>query len=542
MEEVDTGTLAKGAFWTLLGQILAKLFGFFYVLFLARFFLAEEIGIFYFVYGIIGFLSLFTDFGLLQSLPRYVPYLEGKGRRDLLYSFLKMVAVIGGFVSLLFSLIIFFISSSIASFLGKPEVADSFRILAFVIFLNEMMGITVGYLIGRKMMKHSQLILGIQTPLKLILTIILAFYIFGFTNLSISFGFLLSYIPLILAGAYYLVRDIKSWEIKKVEKAESIALLKEVVVFGIIMTVIASLSFVTMASDRIMLGLLGGATAFQSVGVYSVVTTFAGLFLLPFGAVLTIFFPIVSELFGKGQIDKMKKTTAVAMKWSILIGAPFFILLMSFPSFFLRAFYGDEYANGAVVLVIYIIALFIFSLSLLPLKTIGAMRRLDIELKIGCVCAFVNVILNYLLIQLYGMNGAAFATMLSFFVMAVLTFWYSKKLFDFDFPMDIIKPTLLMIICTLLLSFLSDHLLSFVSSIPLQGVEKAFSFIDNAFANKAIKLVILGLLFFFACALYFVVLILTKSFGVEEKDIIHRALRKARVPEKYYFWILERLI
>jgi len=278
-EEVDTVTLAKGTFWTFLGQAIGKLFGFFYIVLLARFFPADEIGIFYFVYGVVCLLSLFTDFGLLQSLARYVPYLEGKGRRDLLYSLLKMVAVIGGFTSLLFSLIIFFGAGTIASILGRPETVDSFRVLAFVIFFNEMVGVTGGYMIGRKMMKQSQLILGLQTPVKLILTFIIAFYFLGFSNLSISTGLLLSYVPLIFICGYYMILDIKSWKIKEAEEAENISLFKEVVVFGIIMTTIAALNTIASASDKVMIGLLGGKNALELVGIYSIVTTFAGLFL-----------------------------------------------------------------------------------------------------------------------------------------------------------------------------------------------------------------------------------------------------------------------
>lgn len=541
MEEVDTTTLAKGTFWTGIGQVITKFFGFFYVVILARFFSADEIGIFYFVYGLINIISLFTDFGLFQALARYVPYLEGKGRRDLLYSLLKMIALIGGIASMIFSLAIFLSADTIASLLGSPETTDSFRILAFVIFFNEMSGVTGGYLIGRKMIKESQLISAMQTPVKLILTLIIAFYFLGFNNLPISIGFLLSYIPMLLAYGYYTVKDIRSWKIKKAEEKEIIGLFKEVVVFGIIMTTIAALNTIAVASDRVMIGLLGGSKALESVGIYSIVTTFAGLFLLPFSALLTIFFPIVSELFGKGKIEEMRKTTAVGMKWSILIAAPFFILLASFPEFFLKAFYGEEYARGANVLIIYIIALFIFSLSLLPLKTIGAMRRLDVELKIGAACALVNVILNYFLILQYGINGAAFATMLSFVLMGALTFWYSKRLFGFDFPNEVIKPIVLMIICTFLLSLLSGYISNLLSSIAFESIEKMLDFIDSAFLSKAIKLIIFGLLFFIICALYFTVLILTKSFGKEEKDIIHRAMRRAKIPDRYSSWIFDRL-
>jgi Na+-driven multidrug efflux pump len=192
-------------------------------------------------------------------------------------------------------------------------------------------------------------------------------------------------------------------------------------------------------------------------------------------------------------------------------------------------------------LILYIIALFIFSLSLLPLKTIGAMRRLDVELKIGAVCALANIILNYFLILQYGMDGAAFATTLSFALMTGLTFWYSKKLFDFDFPKEIVKPIVLMAVCTLLLFLSSGYVSNILSSIPFEDVEKALGFVDSIVVSKAVKLVVFGLLFFVVCVFYFVVLVLTKSFGKEEKDIIRRAMRRAKIPERYSSWILDRL-
>jgi predicted permease len=139
------------------------------------------------------------------------------------------------------------------------------------------------------------------------------------------------------------------------------------------------------------------------------------------------------------------------------------------------------------------------------------------------------------------MNGAAFATMLSFVLMGALTFWYSKRLFGFDFPKEIVKPIVLMAVCALLVFLSSGYISNILSSIPLEDFEKALGFVDSIVVSKAVKLVVFGLLFFVVCIFYFAVLVLTKSFGKEEKDIVRRAMRKAKIPKRYSSWILGRL-
>lgn len=532
MEEIDTTTLAKGTTWSFLVQLALKLFSFFYLVILAKFFSAEEIGIFYFALSIVSFISIFTDLGLNQSLPRYIPYLYGKGKVAVIRSFMKIMFLAGSFLSLSFSILLFFSASFIASALGKPETAPAFQALAFMPFLSELGGLSGGFLVGRKLVKDFQIVNSLQGITKLVFTIAFGFLI-AFSATSLGYAYLASYLPLIIGYAYFMLKDLKSLKGCVAEEKLGKGLVLEVFYFGFVLSLIATSYIIASSTDRFMLGVLGGEKAMGQVGIYSVVTTFANLLMLPFSALLTIFFPMVSELFGKEKMEEMKKMTAVAVKWSIILSAPFFILLISLPNLLLRMFYGAEYAAASNVFVLYLISFTVFSISILPMKVIAAMRRLDIELAIAGTCAFANVVFNWLLIPTWGMDGAAFATLLSFSLMTALTFFYSKRLFDFNFPKDSVKPVLASVLALVLFFTASQYVSPLVSSLPMGQFASAIGLLDASIAEKLIKLAFFAVFFAAACTIYFVILIITKSFGKEELGIIRKALIRMKIPEQY---------
>ncbi|MFH1221612.1 MAG: polysaccharide biosynthesis C-terminal domain-containing protein, partial [Candidatus Micrarchaeota archaeon] len=196
---------------------------------------------------------------------------------------------------------------------------------------------------------------------------------------------------------------------------------------------------------------------------------------------------------------------------------------------------------GATVMILYLIGLFIFSLALLPLKVIAAMRRLDVELKISVIAAVVNVALNFLLIPLWGMNGSALATLVSFTIMTVLAFWYSKKLFNFDFPKSSLLPLFSAVLAFLLLYLSRQYLLDFTAKIPLDWLAAQLGGIEPEMMQKILKLIVFGVLFIVACTFYFGILIVSRSFGKEELDIIHKGMRRMKIPEKYIYFFLHFL-
>ncbi|MEM3422653.1 MAG: flippase [Candidatus Bilamarchaeaceae archaeon] len=531
--EIDSSTLAKGTVWTFAAQVLLKFFSFIYLIVVARLFSTEEIGIFYFVLSIVGFIVIFTDLGFSQSLPRYVPYLYSKGQKARVVYLLKVLFILGFFISIAASFILLFLAPYISSLLGKPELTPALQVLAFFPFVSELSALLGGFLVGRKIIRDYQLVNSFQGIIKIIFTIIFGFII-AFNAVSLSLAYLISFIPLIIGYAYFTLKDIRNFG--KYEEDKSVtgrSFIFEVFSFGLILSLTAALYVIASSTDRFMLGVLIKENALEKVGIYSVVTTFAGLVLLPFSAIITIFLPMVSELFGKEKLDEIRKITTVAIKWSIIIGMPFLILLLSFSSFFLRVFYGESYVSGDNVLIVYLLSFAIFSLSLLPMKVIAAMRRLDIELKIAVGCAILNIILNFLFIPLWEMDGAAIATFFSFLLMTILAFYYSKRLFAFSFPLELLPPIFAGLVAFLILYITRQNIIEYISSLPLSIVMAHLGFLDTEILTKFVKLIFFGLLFLLSSVIYFVLLILSRSFGKEEVIIVQKAMRRLKIPDNY---------
>ncbi|MEM4626506.1 MAG: flippase [Candidatus Bilamarchaeaceae archaeon] len=531
--EINSSTLAKGTVWTFAAQVLLKFFSFIYLTVVARLFSTEEIGIFYFVLSIVGFIVIFTDLGFSQSLPRYVPYLYSKGQKARVVYLLKVLFILGFFISIAASFILLFLAPYISSLLGKPELTPALQVLAFFPFVSELSALLSGFLVGRKIIRDYQLVNSFQGIIKIIFTIIFGFTI-AFNAVSLSLAYLISFIPLIIGYAYFTLKDIRNFG--KYEEDKSVtgrSFIFEVFSFGLILSLVATLYIIASSTDRFMLGILIKENALEKIGIYSVVTTFAGLVLLPFSAIITIFLPMVSELFGKEKLDEIRKITTVAIKWSIIIGMPFLILLLSFSSFFLRVFYGESYVSGDNVLIVYLLSFAIFSLSLLPMKVIAAMRRLDIELKIAVVCAILNVILNFLFIPLWEMNGAAIATFFSFLLMTILAFYFSKKLFAFSFPLELLPPIFAGLVAFLVLYIARQNIIEYISYLPPSIVTAHLDFLDTEILTKFVKLIFFGLLFLLSSVIYFVLLILSRSFGKEEVIIVQKAMRRLKIPDNY---------
>jgi O-antigen/teichoic acid export membrane protein len=120
------------------------------------------------------------------------------------------------------------------------------------------------------------------------------------------------------------------------------------------------------------------------------------------------------------------------------ISLPILICLVILSEEILMILYGKEYTTGAIVLSI--LGFGIFSQSLLGpaadcLVGAGRTRETLVATTVGC---FVNIILNILLIPIYGITGAALATctgmILSRFVLGCFNYLYLKILpFDFKY-------------------------------------------------------------------------------------------------------------
>jgi O-antigen/teichoic acid export membrane protein len=518
--------IAKGTFWSLSGNMAQKLISFIYLVMLTRLLSQSEVGLFYSALSIFGLIIIFSDLGLRGSLIRYIPYFLGKQEKEKILMLVNIAYIVSAVFSLAITLILFFGADMFADYLDKPSFAPIIKLFSPYILLTTLFNLNRGMLTGLKDIRAQSAFFIFQNFTKLIFTIVL-FFIIGANLFSVTIGFLASLLVALLASLYYMRKSISEFAVSvKKTTVEYSTLLQEIIPFGLMISIISSFWLIVTHTDRTMIFYLLGE---DPVAVYTTASNLAMLIMIFPAAISTIFLPIISELFGKGKKEEMVAAASTSIRWMLFITIPLSIVLISFPERLLDMFFGSIYAAGGFVLAIFTLGLLIRLLSYMQAFTLAGMRLVRIELKVAAAAALTNVLLNILLIPLYGIEGAAVASAVAFLVATLLFVHYSRKIFGFKFPLEAFKAVFAGAIALGIIFLAKPYLGEIMGMLPEIGEGDV-----AAMASKVLHLGIFGALFLISGALYLVALFLLRTFTEEDINLLAAAMRKAKIPE---YWI-----
>jgi len=525
--------IAKGTFWGLSGNMLLKLVSFFYLVILTRMATQADIGEFYLGLSVLGIVILVADLGLPGAVIRYLPFYQEKGGMPKVMQLIRVSYAAVSIFSAIVSVIMFLLADPIAGFMNNSGLSQTIRLLSPYILLNSIFSLNSSIFQGVKDIRTQSMLSNIQNIMKLILTILLVFTI-GATAFSIAVGFVLSFVVALIISFWYLRKPLS--EMGKAQETIGegpFAILSEVIPFGIMISTINSLWMLINYIDRVMIGYY---ISEQQVAVYTVATSLATLVMIFPTAIATIFFPVVSGLFGKEKKDEMAAVGGTSLRWMLFAIMPLALVMLTFPDSLLRMFYGEGYAVGSLTLVIFTIGLLIRSLSIMHGSALAAMRLVGIELKIAIVAAISNVALNALLIPRFGIDGAAIASSIAFAISTVLFIYYSRKLLGFTFPTESLKAVLAGGIALGFLLLAKPYLGIIFEMLPAIGEETSAELL-----SKALRLIVFGVLFLAGGALYLASLFLLKSFHEEDSSILSAAMKRVKMP-LWMITIVEKIV
>ena len=168
-----------------------------------------------------------------------------------------------------------------------------------------------------------------------------------------------------------------------------------------------SLASVGLArADRIMLGIL--ATE-EAVGLYTAASKMSVQLRFVLFALTATFSPIISELYHSGRTDALNRLYADTVRWIVIGTLPLAVVLIVFAPD-VMALFGADFRDGAVLLRLLACAYIVVAGS----GSVGHMLQMsdhqDFAFWINAGMAVLNVGLNWVLIQEYGVVGAAVAT------------------------------------------------------------------------------------------------------------------------------------
>lgn len=245
--------------------------------------------------------------------------------------------------------------------------------------------------------------------------------------------------------------------------------------------------------------MLGSLTDKATVTIYSYGSKIHKILLQIITSFTIVIVPRITYYYGQKQYEEMSKVLYKALKVIIVLALPLIAGIYVTADKIFVLLYGDDYIGSAYVLKILCIGLLIspagYLLGSRILLIIGNEKKMMFVVMAG---AITNVILNYVLIPVYGASGAAFTSLISESIVAVIYVIAGRK----HYLHQIIYYDVLKVVAsTLIMFFCIRHVV-----------------IDNLYIQVIVQILI-------AALVYFSILIITRE------DIVYSCIKR------FYAWI-----
>jgi O-antigen/teichoic acid export membrane protein len=177
--------------------------------------------------------------------------------------------------------------------------------------------------------------------------------------------------------------------------------------------------------------MLGVFSSNSEVGIYDYSDKIIKMSLAIVSSLGVVMLPRMANTFAKGDLVKARNYINRSLEFSTLLSIPIMFGIAGISKEMIPWYMGNEFINSVNVLVILSPAILFMAWSsvfgtqyLLPL---GKMKEYTTSVYVG---AFVNIILNFILIESYGSVGAAIGTLCAELAVILVQIYYIRKILD----------------------------------------------------------------------------------------------------------------
>jgi O-antigen/teichoic acid export membrane protein len=189
------------------------------------------------------------------------------------------------------------------------------------------------------------------------------------------------------------------------------------------MLLISGVHLVLSQTDTIMVGILVNPT---ESGYYWSAGRLAGLVVFGLVAASAVVAPAISTCYSRGDTQRLQAIFDEVSKW-VLAFAIFVSIALIVGGRLILGLWGESFVGAYSVLVVLVIANLINAWAG-PVGFLMTMTgRQNVAAWVMGICAVLNILLNFLLIPLFGMVGASIATATSMSLSSITLVVYAKK-------------------------------------------------------------------------------------------------------------------
>ncbi|MFW6038432.1 MAG: flippase [Candidatus Saliniplasma sp.] len=424
----------------------------------------DQWGLWSITIGLVWLLAPLAQVAMSTTLTTYIS--KYKGNKEKVSSYVNsayFVAILSGFIV---SITLILLSDYLASSVFQDDRLKIFLLLAAgIIFFDQLNIINRDYYRGYKDFKRYNIFKLIPSLSILVLTLsLLMIYSYRAIYLVISHVSIASLFCILVL--IYMFRKEETFKLFKLPKKN---VTKKVLKFGV--PLIFTMTFMTImkSMDRVIIGYF---LETSDVGVYSVAAGIPLMIGSMFAPISTVLLPTFSERESKGESSEL--ILKEVFSFLLFISIPLIIFIILFSQDILLIVFGEEYVLGAMVLSLTSIEIFLFSGErLLGASVVASERTTRYALGMG-ISAISNISMNIILIPIWGIEGAAIATVLSFLILFIVIISLSKKEYRFNVSqLDLTAIIFLigtMIVSGILLKKYLDGMVSFITTLVVFGL------------------------------------------------------------------------
>jgi len=408
----------------------------------------EDYGVISFIGSLIGLIGIVMKIGMNNAVQRYYFDVSEDFKTNIISSGLKVLFTFSSLV--LFAFLV--LAILFKEYFNAKEISLTVLFLAmiyifllqYIIFIKDVMRLY-----------FKPWIYFILEISPVILSLFLALLFIVYFDFRVE-GYFLGYTIgtfIIVMGSFYFLRE-------KILFKEKTKFKKELISFGYPFIFVGLASWVFQSSDRWMLLELTNA---KEVGLYSVAYQVSSILLL-----FVTTFGIVWSPYSMKLLRNERHRDIYA-----LVGVIWYILL-SYIAFVVSLFFSDiitvlldvRYYGSIEIGLLLVITILSIGTVQISLMGIAISKKTTVLPWITWSVAFVNIMLNYLLIPEYFAFGAAMSTLISNVLLTVVYFWFSQKFYYIPFnKIKFLFITIFIIVFYTILFFYNIYTIMFLYKI-----------------------------------------------------------------------------
>ncbi|HSK74152.1 MAG TPA: flippase [Pyrinomonadaceae bacterium] len=424
-----TTKVVKGSLWTLAGTVLPFLASFISIPFVIRFLGTEAYGVLVLVMLIPTYFA-FSDFGMGNASTKFASEAYAQGLRKKEGEIVRTAAFIAFLFSFPFTAALFLFSFPIVVFLKVPEYLQSQASAALKITAATFIFAILGGIFNTPQLARLRMDLNtfVNTSGKLIpaVGIPLVLYFGGSIVEAVSVALIAAILILLghilVSGS--LLKELFQTTINR-------EIIKPMLKFGSgwMIAVVASILLVNL--EKVF---LTGMISVKSLAYYSVAFTFASMATMFSTAMIQSLVPAFSQLLApeqRAQLDGLfSRSIRLNLIW--LLPAVMFLFVIAKPFFTIWA--GEDFGRESPIpFYILLSGLFFNILAFVPHSAITAVGRTDVFAKLYWIELFLYVFAVILLINSFGIVGAAMAWSMRVIADAFVIIWLARRIVGVSF-------------------------------------------------------------------------------------------------------------